>query len=93
MTEFKHCDEYIDDESALRALRAYLARARGPAHGHMSRDPFPKLFADHKGARVRIVMASRMGDVGITSVLTADHGYEGRVAVEDLSNFSDTEEP
>jgi hypothetical protein len=30
-----------------------------------------------------------MGDVGITSSLDAEHGYELRVAVEDLTDFTD----
>lgn len=85
----KHCDNFIDDESAPAPLRAFLGRARSPAHGRLSNEPFPKLFADHAGARVRVVMASRLGDVGITGDLQADHGYQKRVAVEELVNFGD----
>lgn len=62
----RHCDEYIDDESAPAVLRRYLECARSPAHGLMSADPFPRLYADYDGRRIRIVMASRMGFVGIT---------------------------
>jgi len=87
--DMKHCDDYIDDEAAPAVLREYLRRARGPAHGMLIAEPFPRLFADHEGRRVRVVMASRLGDVGITPVLTAEHGYEARVLVEDLSNFGD----
>lgn len=83
----KHCDDYIDDESAHPALRTFLKRARSPAHGHPDPAPFPRLFADYEGRRVRVVMASRLGDVGITADLKADHGYQKRVAVEDLANF------
>ena len=32
-----------------------------------------------KGSRVNIVMASRMGDVGITQNLEAEHGYSVRI--------------
>lgn len=85
----KHCDDYINDESAPPVLRKYLERARSPAHGLTSSEPFPSLFADYNGKRIRVVMASRFGDVGITSVLTNDLGYEKRVAIEDLSNFGD----
>ena len=85
----KHCDDYIEDEAAPVELRKYLERARSPGHGMMSAEPFPKLFADYKGRRVRVVMASRLGDVGITTVLSAAYGYETRVAIEDLSNFGD----
>ena len=55
----------------------------------MWRDPVPALFADHAGRRVRVVMASRFGDVGITTSLDAEHGYDMRVAVEALSSFSE----
>jgi hypothetical protein len=85
----KHCDDYIDDESAPAALRTYLQRARSPGHGMLDPAPFPKLFADYEGGRVRVVMASRLGDVGITDDLAADMTYQKRVAVEDLSNFGD----
>jgi len=39
--------------------------------------------------RVKVVMASRFGDVGITGDLTAENGYDLRVPVEALSNFSE----
>ena len=38
------------------------------------------------GTRFRIVMASRLGDVGLTTDLTAEHGYTIRVPIEDLYN-------
>lgn len=62
-------------------------------------DPEPVLFATVKidrarasktipsGTRVRVVMASRFGDVGITSNLKAKHGYDMRVLVTDLADF------
>lgn len=40
------------------------------------------------GARVKIVMVSRMGDVGITTNLMAETGYEARVEHEDLELYS-----
>lgn len=44
------------------------------------------------GTRFRIVMASRLGDVGLTTDLTAEHGYSIRVDIETLNdkfeNFS-----
>ena len=39
------------------------------------------------GQLVRVVMASRMGDVGITPDLEAEHGYVARVSVADLMGF------
>jgi hypothetical protein len=87
--EPRHCDEYIDDIEAPAVLRAYLARVRGPAHGALSKDPYPRLFADYRGERVHVTVASRFGDLGITSVLEAETGCSARVAVNELSNFSD----
>jgi len=37
------------------------------------------------GTRVKIVMASRFGDVGITDDLTAEYGYHLRVNIDKLS--------
>ena len=58
----------------------------------MWRDPAPVLFARHEGTPVRVTMASRLGDVGITEVLTAEHGYGKRVAIEELTEFTDVAE-
>lgn len=52
-------------------------------------DPEPVCFADYREKRVRLVMASRFGDVGITEQLDTCHGYDRRVFVFNLSNFSD----
>lgn len=90
MAEPKHCDDYIDDETAPLVLRTYLDRARSPAHGHADLSPYPKLFATHLGKRVRVTMASRFGGVGITEDLEKEEGYQKRVAVEELSDFSDS---
>ena len=96
MIEPKHCDYYIDDPTAPEVLRKFLERTRSPAHGMLSKDPFPKLFATYNGPgwndvstgdRVRVVMASRMGDVGLTKDFASDHGYSVRCAVSDLTDF------
>lgn len=89
----KHCDDYIDDPQADKALRDFLFFNRLPAWEAMElrkQEGFeePKLFADFGGKRVRVVMASRLGNVGITDDLSATHGYTNRVLVEQLSNFS-----
>lgn len=89
-SEPTHCDDYIDDPRAPEALRKYLAWARSPAHGLMQPEPHPKLFANFEGHRVRVVMASCHGDVGITKMLDADYGYTKRVYVGDLCDFSET---
>ena len=86
-----HCDDYIDDPATLApaALRKFLEFARAPAHGLLLPKPHPQLFADHEGTRVRVTMASVFGDVGITADLGAEFGYERRVRVSQLSNFSE----
>jgi hypothetical protein len=84
-----HCDDYIDDPKAPEALRKFLAFARGPAHGLLTEKPHPRLFADYKGKRVRVTMASLMGDVGISPNLDAETGYHERVRVSQLENFSE----
>ena len=93
----KHCDEYVWGFKSSRipscaqwflfinrqpAVLKCLAREMGVS---------PKLFADYKDGRVRVVMASRLGHIGITEDLEAEHGYSKSVYVEDLSNFSDKE--
>lgn len=84
-----HCDDYINDPAAPAVLRKFLAFARAPAHGQLLPKPHPRLYADHEGARVRVTMASRLGDVGITTQLDAEFGYEQRVLVTALTNFSE----
>jgi hypothetical protein len=90
MPVFRHCDDYIDDPSTPDPLRKYLARARMPGHGMLTLDEYPRLFANHQGKRVRVVMASRFGDVGITSKLDQEFGYEIRVTIDQLDTFSET---
>ncbi len=41
------------------------------------------------GRRVKIVMVSRFGDVGITEDLSAESGYGARVLLSDLQDFGD----
>ncbi len=84
-----HVDDAIDNPTTPSVLRMFLERARSPGHGMLSNQPFPQLFADHLGSRVRVTMASRMGDVGITKNLDAEFGYEHRVTLDELGNFSD----
>lgn len=84
------CDDYIEDPAAPAALRKFLEFARAPAHGQLLPEPHPRLYADHEGRRVRVTMASRLGDVGITADLDRESGYEQRVLVRQLSNFSET---
>lgn len=85
----KHCDEYIDDETQPECLRKFLARAREPGHGMTNPAPYPELYADFEGQRVRVTMASRLGSIGWTTNLSQGIGYSDRGWVEELSNFGD----
>lgn len=88
--KFKHCDDYIHDFSAPMCLRFFLLVHRLPAiDGALLRanGVEPVLYATYEGTRVRIVMASRFGDVGITEHLNRTHGYEMRVHIEELKDF------
>ena len=88
-----HCDDIIDDKSYPLCLRKFLRFNRWPAlyqcRARRLGIARPSLFATHQGNQVRVVMASRFGDVGITKDLDAERGYQLRVSVEELSNFSD----
>ena len=42
------------------------------------------------GSTVKLVMVSRLGDVGITDDLTAEHGYGARVLLEDLQDWRES---
>jgi hypothetical protein len=96
----RHCDEYIEDESAHPALRAFLEYNRRPAI-EKTDGVGPKLFATYngsdalsapKGTHCRVVMASRFGDVGVRfSDLSRDYGYSTRCAVSELADFSEME--
>lgn len=96
--EPRHCDDYIRDKSQPKCLRKFLLYHRIPAYWQIKRWRWgvPELYADYngsecyeKGQRVRVVMVSSFGDVGITSDLSRDHGYDWRVSLEDLTNFSE----
>jgi hypothetical protein len=92
LAEPRHCDDYIHDGCVSIKLRAWLLVNRMPAIDKLVLDAYgfrPKLFATYCGRRVRVVMASRFGDVGVTAKLDDENGYQERVPVDALSNFGD----
>lgn len=106
MTKPKHCDDYIDDSAAPAPLRAFLKVVRSPAgpglggipplfadsrRDFAARDDAGVVAKITAGQRVRVVSASKFGDVGITPVLENDRAHWARAAVHELENFS--EEP
>jgi hypothetical protein len=87
------CDEYAESFSGHPAARWFIFYNRLPATLRalmVQRCPEPVLYADHGNERVRVVMASRLGDLGVTRNLNAETGYERRVMICELSNFSET---
>lgn len=99
---YRHCDDFINDRTQPKPLRRFLRWYRWPAVWECRARDFwnrkgwaiPTLFALYKGPggakrRVRVVMASRLGDVGITKNLGAENGYWKRVSVESLTDFSE----
>lgn len=92
--KFRHCDEYIHDLMMPKCLRLFILFHRMPASDKLLlRDCGfnPLLFAEHaQYGRVRVTMASVFGDVGVAKDLTREWGYDKRVSVAELSNFSDS---
>jgi hypothetical protein len=83
-----HCDDIYSNKSYPTCVIDYLHVARAPAHGLGMENV--ALYATYKGKRVRVTMASRLGDVGIMYKLAKDRGYDVRVFLPDLTDFSST---
>lgn len=60
----------------------------GPSKDRANGQTFDHVLC-YPGTRVKIVMVSRFGDVGVTEDLTAESGYGARVKLEDLKDFGD----
>lgn len=103
-SEFKHCEEFINDKSQPMCLRKFLLYNRIPAYWKYTKwkDSWgiPKLFATlpasrgvggakKKARRIRVNMASRFGDVGISYDISKESGYDSRVYIEQLTDFSE----
>lgn len=79
-----HCDDLMDRDDTPSVVLAFLRVARSPGHG----GDRPPLYATLNGQRVRVTMASRFGDVGITRNLN-ETAYTDRVLLPQLSDFGD----
>jgi hypothetical protein len=89
---FRHCDDWLDNpEGVDPLLLAWLTYRRSPAsvkypmHGEPL--PEPLLFATYDHRPVRMTLASRLGDIGISRKLWASDSYELRVPLAELSDF------
>ena len=88
----KHCESFISRESFPNCLRWWLLYNTLPAvdkHLFKQYAKEPILWAKYNGEWVKLLMASRLGDVGITNNLDATHGYTDRVHIEELLDFTD----
>jgi len=95
-----HVDDFIDGtfetvphSGMTNYARWILAHARMPAGLQMAVHKFikdRKLFCTWNGKRYRCTGASRMGDVWLTSNMEKDHGYDERVSVDEVTEWSDT---
>ena len=81
---FKHCDDYTEPQ----CLVDFINHARAPAHGALLPDPTPLLFATYANQTVRVTMASRFGDVGISRNLQGTSpSYFRRLPIDELTNL------
>lgn len=55
--------------------------------GHSANGPVFEVVNIPAGTMVKIVMASRFGDVGITEKLDAEYGYGARVSMDSLYDY------
>lgn len=91
-----HVDDFIDHYKSNAYARWVFTIFRLPAALAGAVAPWSKqfrLYCDYQGKRWRVIGASRMGDVWLTSKLEASGDgfpYEQRVDVAECSNFTDT---
>jgi CO dehydrogenase/acetyl-CoA synthase beta subunit len=85
-------DKNLPEAKEPKLFAILKADKHGQAYlGHWDdKGPVMQPMPMKAGQVVRVVMASRFGDVGITPVLKNAKGYVARVLVSDLDNFSDT---
>lgn len=84
-----HCEDVIDDHTYPEILRKFVAFHRQPAIEILKhpQEEWPVLWAtDRFGTPCRVVMASRLGDLGVN--YTGDFvGYSMRWTVDELSDY------
>lgn len=96
MTEV-HVDDWISrsvcnyGDPAIQYAACALLLMRLPAveKAVMSRFIRLPLYCDYNGVRVRVVVASRMGDIGITTDLNSEQ-YQERVLLSKCSNWGNS---
>ena len=84
-----HIDEWLDNSQDHDCpVFQFFEHKRSPASFQYSHPIKTKLFATYQGKEYRIIGASRLGDVYLTTDFNRDVGYEKRgVFINELSNF------
>lgn len=88
--EPRHVDDFIDDPSSHSYASFVLNWLRAPADHQARFAPFMsrfRLYCTHGGKRYRVTMASRLGDIGLSSDPNRNAGYELRVMPDECSNW------
>ena len=93
-----HIDEWLDkmeenppEDENLKKVFEYLDFRRMSAAYQGVKfylRPMIKVFCIYNNIKYKIIGASRLGDVWLTTNFDADHGYELRVDIDDCSEFS-----
>ena len=90
--EYDHCDRTIVESKYPMIVRWWVFINRLPdieKHLCFHNGVNPSLWAKCRGKWVRLVMASRMGHVGITTNIDAQIGYGECVWLHELTDFTD----
>ncbi len=96
--DWTHVDEFVEQgtgDASVHYARLMLGTMRMPGHGlalHALTRHF-RLFCTHAGKRYRVVMASRMGDIGLSEHFEQATGYQIRAGVDDCSEWGATPSP
>lgn len=88
-----HVDEFVADYEKDKYARWFLFLKRLNASLQLDFGEWIgeyKLFATWKGERYRVTGASRLGDVWLAKNFEQENGYDHRVSVDELTEFSDS---
>ena len=98
MIDNQHVDEFIEDSfsnrtKSVKYARWVLMHFRLPATLRSDFSEFmedKKLFCTFNGSRFKVIGASRLGDVWLTSNLDGGFPYKYRVSVDECSQWGDS---
>lgn len=99
---FSHIDNYIDsfsyfgkeddkEREMVDYSKFFFLLKRLPAYMQIRFEPWIKefkLFCIYKGKKYRVTGCSRMGDIWLNKNFSDDHGYDHRVMIDEVTNFT-----